>query len=114
MNNCLFCKIVKGEIPTEILAENDLALAFRDIDPKAPTHILIIPKIHIESTLELDDSNSKSLLAMTQLANIISKQEGIDEKGYRWVVNTGKDGGQTVFHLHLHLLGGRSVNWPPG
>ena len=114
MNNCLFCKIVKGEIPTEILAENDLALAFRDIDPKAPTHILIIPKIHIESTLELDDSNSKSLLAMTQLPNIISKQEGIDEKGYRWVVNTGKDGGQTVFHLHLHLLGGRSLNWPPG
>jgi histidine triad (HIT) family protein len=114
MENCLFCSIIDGKIPSEIVAENDFALAFRDIDPKAPTHILVIPKTHIASTLDLDTSNSKYFLAMTELAQRIVKTENIQNDGFRWVVNTGKDGGQTVFHLHLHLLGGRTLNWPPG
>ena len=111
-NNCLFCKIINKEVLSEIVSENELALAFKDINPQAPNHILIIPKIHIASTIDINRENSHYLIEMVLLANEISKDTNKD--GYRWVVNTGKYGGQTVYHLHLHLLGGRQLNWPPG
>jgi len=114
MSDCLFCKIIKGEIPAEIVAENNYALAFRDINPQASTHVLIIPKVHISSTRDLNNENIDALSQMALLANEISDSEGIKDSGYRWVINTGNDGGQTVFHIHLHLLGGRQMNWPPG
>ena len=114
MPDCLFCKIIKAEIPAEIAAENDHALAFRDINPQASTHVLIIPKVHISSTRDLNNENIDALSQMALLANEISDSEGIKDSGYRWVINTGNDGGQTVFHIHLHLLGGRQMNWPPG
>ncbi|MBT3250280.1 MAG: histidine triad nucleotide-binding protein [Candidatus Marinimicrobia bacterium] len=114
MNDCLFCKIIEKIIPADIVAENENVLAFKDIDSKAPTHILIIPKNHIESTLELTGDNINILGEMGLMANNIAKTEGIDEAGYRWVINTGINGGQSVYHIHLHLLGGRRLGWPPG
>lgn len=112
--DCLFCKIIAGEIPSTKVYEDENLFAFRDIDPKAPTHILLIPKKHISSVNEINDENvqivSKAYLALKNIA----VQEGISENGYRIVVNTLKDGGQTVDHLHFHLLGGRSLSWPPG
>ena len=113
MNDCLFCKIIEKIIPADIVAENENVLAFKDIDSKAPTHILIIPKNHIESTLELTGDNINILGEMGLMANNIAKTEGIDEAGYRWVINTGINGGQSVYHIHLHLLGGRRLGWPP-
>ncbi len=111
-DTCLFCRIVRREIPSTIVAENDEFLAFRDVHPQAPVHILVIPKAHVASLNATDDF---SLIGkMTQLATAIAGREGIAERGYRVVVNTNADGGQTVFHLHLHLLGGRSLGWPPG
>ena len=114
MSDCLFCKIVNGEIPADVVAETDQVLAFRDIDPQAPTHILVIPKTHIETTLDLDQVNAGILVDMALTAKDICLTEGIAEKGYRWVMNTLEDGGQAVFHIHLHILGGRRLNWPPG
>ena len=114
MSDCLFCKIIDGEIPAEIVAKNDHALAFRDINPQASTHVLVIPREHIASTRELNKDNIDALSQMALLANEIAISEGLTDSGYRWVINTGDDGGQTVFHIHLHLLGGRQLNWPPG
>ena len=113
-DDCLFCKIINGVIPADIVDQNDTALAFRDINPQAATHILIIPKAHIASTRDLNDENIHCLAEMAGMANKIAKTEGISESGYRWVINTGDDGGQTVHHIHLHLLGGRQLQWPPG
>lgn len=111
-NNCLFCKIIAGEIPVKLIAENDLAVAFRDIAPQAPTHVLVVPRRHIAS---LNDAESTAELgAVVLLAAEVARQEGIAESGYRSVINTGSDGGQSVLHLHLHVLGGRSLAWPPG
>ena len=114
MTDCLFCKIIQGDIPANIVEQNELVLAFRDINPQASTHVLIIPKEHIASTRELDESNSHYLSDMALLANKIADGEGISDSGYRWVINTGDNGGQTVHHIHLHLLGGREMKWPPG
>lgn len=111
-HTCLFCKIIAKEIPVTLIAENDLAVAFRDIDPKAPTHVLVVPRRHISSLNDAD--NAEELGALVMLSAEIARREGIDETGYRSVINTGLDGGQSVFHLHLHLLGGRSMAWPPG
>jgi histidine triad (HIT) family protein len=109
---CLFCKVVAGEIPAAKVAESETCLAFRDIGPKAPTHVLVIPKKHYDSLNQLDDAGTMGeLMAM---AKSVAKQEGIADGGYRIVVNTNKDGGQTVFHLHVHVLGGRTMKWPPG
>ena len=113
-HDCLFCKIINGDIPADILKQTDSACAFRDINPQANTHVLIIPKKHIASTREFNNKNIKYLSEMALLANQIAKEEGIVENGYRWVINTGNDGGQTVNHIHLHLLVGRKMNWPPG
>ena len=109
---CLFCRIVAGEIPAKLVAETDDCVAFRDIDPKAPTHVLVIPRAHVASLAEATDA---SLLGnMSLLAARIAREEGIERSGYRTVINTNADAGQTVFHIHLHLLGGRHLGWPPG
>lgn len=113
MSDCLFCKIGRGELSTVFLLETDNLAAFRDINPQAPTHILVIPKKHITSLAHLEEEDQalmgEILLAVKELA----QREGLSD-GYRVVVNTGRDGGQTVGHLHFHLLGGRSLQWPPG
>ena len=111
-DDCLFCRILRSEIPAKIVAKTDDCLAFRDINPQAPTHVLIIPREHVASLNELRDPEIVGRMAM--LAAEIAKQEGIADRGYRAVINTGADAGQTVFHIHLHLLGGREMRWPPG
>jgi len=114
MSDCLFCKIVSGEISCDKLYENDKLIAFRDIDPKAPIHILVIPKKHIRSIneLEISDQNlaGEILLAAKEIASI----ENIESSGYRTIFNTNSDGGQTVYHIHMHVMGGRQLHWPPG
>jgi len=111
-DSCLFCRIVRHEIPATIVREDEHVVAFRDIDPKAPTHVLVIPKEHIAS---LNDTTDPTLVGRLLLAaKEIALAEGIAEDGYRTIVNCGAGAGQTVFHLHLHLLGGRSLGWPPG
>jgi histidine triad (HIT) family protein len=109
---CIFCKIARGEVPAKMLVNNKEIAAFRDVNPQAPVHILIIPKKHVAS---LDDANDSELLGrMMVLAAALARQEKIARSGYRTVINTGRDGGQTVDHLHIHLLGGRGFTWPPG
>jgi len=114
MNECLFCKMVSGVIPCDKVHENENVLAFRDIDPKAPTHILIIPKKHITTLNEINENDQDLLGELLLTAKKIAKDEGIDASGYRTVFNCNSDGGQTVFHIHMHLLGGRPMAWPPG
>ncbi len=114
MNECLFCKMVSGVIPCDKVYENEYVLAFRDIDPKAPTHILIIPKKHIKTLNEINENDQDLLGELLLTAKKIAKDEGIDTSGYRTVFNCNSDGGQTVFHIHMHLLGGRQMAWPPG
>ena len=112
--DCLFCKIIKGEIPSAKVYEDDKVYAFRDIEPQAPVHILIIPKEHIASANELTEENASVVGHIYAVAAKIAKDEGIADGGYRIVNNCGQDGGQTVGHLHFHMLGGRSLQWPPG
>lgn len=112
MSSCLFCRIVAGEIPATKVAESADCLAFRDIDPKAPTHVLVIPKAHVESMHHLTEHAIAGPLF--EMASRVAESEGIAARGYRVVINTGADGGQTVAHLHLHVLGGRAMHWPPG
>ena len=112
--DCLFCKIAAELVPADLVYKDDLVVAFRDINPQAPTHILIISKEHISKPADLNDSHSALLSQMFKTANKIALDENISEKGYRLVINNGKGAGQSVFHLHLHLLGGRPMNWPPG
>ncbi|MBK8469183.1 MAG: histidine triad nucleotide-binding protein [Candidatus Phosphoribacter sp.] len=109
---CLFCKIVSGSIPATIVARTDDSLAFRDIDPQAPTHVLVIPRRHAHNIGELADT-PRELADLVALAARVAEQEGLD-RGYRMVTNTGSEGGQVVFHAHLHVLGGRPLAWPPG
>jgi histidine triad (HIT) family protein len=109
---CIFCKIVKKEIPAQIVYENDQVLAFRDINPQAPVHILIIPKQHIEYFTQVKDHTV--IAQMAEAAQLIAKKEGLEPKGYRLVINNGVDAGQEVLHIHAHLLGGRKMSWPPG
>jgi len=111
-SDCLFCKIVAGVIPAEIVYRTDEVVAFRDVIPKAPTHILVVPTIHAENAAELATVAPNSLHAMFLASAEIATAEGLD--GYRSVFNTGASGGQTVFHAHLHILGGRTLAWPPG
>ena len=112
MTQCLFCKMVDGVIKPDVVFEDDSVLAFKDINPQAPVHILIIPKVHVATLNDLDDT----LLAgqLLQTAAKLAKQEGLSDDGYRTVFNCNKKGGQEVYHLHLHLLGGRQMTWPPG
>ena len=115
MNNkdCIFCKIISGIISSKIINESKHAIAFNDINPQAPIHYLIIPKIHIESTQDLNMHNINYFSEMIFLAKEIIKDNNI-ANGYRWIINTGELGGQTVGHLHMHLISGRKMNWPPG
>ncbi len=114
MSDCLFCKMIEGEIPSDKVYENEHIFAFRDIDPKAPTHILIIPKEHITTTNDLNESHKTIIGEIMLTAQQLAEVEGIAESGYRTVFNCNKDGGQAVYHIHLHLLGGRQMGWPPG
>lgn len=114
MSDCIFCKIIKGEIPSEKVFEDDKIMAFKDISPCAPVHIIIIPKEHINSANELTEADENVIGHIFVAAKNIAKDLGISENGYRIVNNCGKDGGQTVGHLHFHLVGGRNLNWPPG
>ncbi|HJR62718.1 MAG TPA: histidine triad nucleotide-binding protein [Gemmatimonadaceae bacterium] len=109
---CLFCRIVRGEVPAKIVAETDECVAFRDVNPQAPVHVLVIPREHVASLSEARDPALVGRLAL--VAADIAKREGIAESGYRTVINTNANAGQTVFHIHLHLLGGRRMEWPPG
>ncbi len=113
MSDCLFCKIVAGTIPAKLVSEDDRAIAFRDLNPQAPTHVLIVPRKHIASLDELTDGDTALVGHLHVLASKIAAAEGLSE-GYRTVFNTGPAAGQTVFHIHLHLVGGRPLGWPPG
>lgn len=114
MENCLFCKIAAGEIPCNKAYEDDAVLAFYDIAPQAPVHVLVIPKKHVGDVTELAQNDAALWFYMTDVANRLAKELNIDKSGFRLVTNVGADGGQSVNHLHLHLLGGRSLQWPPG
>lgn len=112
--DCIFCKIVAGEIDADVIFENDDVCAFRDINPQAPTHVLVIPKRHIATINHLSDDDNIAVGALSLAARDIAAEEGIAEEGYRTVMNCNAGAGQTVFHIHLHLLGGRQLSWPPG
>ena len=111
-DDCLFCRIARKEIPAKLVLETEHVVAFRDINPQAPVHVLVIPREHVASLNEARDAGMIGRLELT--AAQIAKAEGIAESGYRTVINTNRDAGQTVFHVHLHLLGGRDMKWPPG
>ena len=108
--DCIFCKIVAGEIPSDTLYQDDEVFAFRDINPQAPVHVLVIPRKHIESLIQLSEDESSFVAHMVDVANQLARKEGIAESGYRLVINCGEQGGQLVPHLHLHLLGGRGLS----
>lgn len=112
--DCLFCNIIAGEIPASVVYEDDALLAFRDIKPQAPCHLLIIPKRHIATINEIQDSDAHLTGSMILCAQKLAKQAQFDEQGYRLVFNVNSGGGQEVYHIHLHLLGGRQMTWPPG
>ena len=112
--DCLFCRIVAGTVPADKVHEDELVVAFRDIAPRAPTHILVIPRDHIASAADLTDTDGPMLGRLFATAAELARNEGIADAGYRLVSNVGRWGGQSVDHLHIHLLGGRSFDWPPG
>lgn len=114
MSDCIFCKIVKKQIAASIVYEDDQILAFHDTNPQAPTHILIIPREHIATTNNLTTAHHELIGKMVLIAQQIARQKGISEQGYRLVINCNRAGGQAVYHIHLHLLGGRRMGWPPG
>jgi histidine triad (HIT) family protein len=112
--NCLFCKILAGEIPADIVYESDTAIAFRDINPQAPTHVLIIPRKHIARINDIGEDDQSIVGSLYSAAREIAAAEGLADDGYRAVMNCNEAAGQSVFHIHLHLLGGRDFGWPPG
>lgn len=114
MDSCLFCKMVAGEIQPDKVYEDEHVLAFRDISPQAPMHVLIVPKVHIATLNDLEAGHAELVGRLYLAAGQIARREGVAEKGFRTVMNCNADGGQTVFHLHVHLLGGRRMTWPPG
>ena len=114
MADCLFCKIIERKIPSAIVYEDDRVLAFNDIDPQAPTHVLIVPKRHIATLNDLSPEDDQIVGELVRRAAAIAKERGFSDHGYRTLFNTNRGAGQTVFHIHLHLLGGRSMAWPPG
>lgn len=112
--DCLFCRIVRGELPAKVLFENERLLAFEDIRPKAPVHVLVIPKAHIASLNDAPDGAEALLGEILLRARAIAREKGVGESGYRIVLNTAPDSGQEVYHIHFHVLGGRRLGWPPG
>lgn len=113
-DDCLFCRVLSGDLPSSEVASNEAAYAFRDINPAMPTHVLVIPRRHISDAHHLTDEDGATLAGMYRLAQQVAAQEGLAERGYRLVFNVGADSGNTVPHLHLHVLGGRTMGWPPG
>lgn len=111
---CVFCKIINKEIPADIVYESDDILAFKDLHPKAPVHILIIPKKHCETLNDINKNNSNMISQIFEIIPIIAKEQGIDQDGYRIIANCNKNGGQEVFHIHFHLVGGKKLTWPTG
>jgi histidine triad (HIT) family protein len=114
MSECLFCRIIEGRIPAKILYQDEHTLAFDDINPQAPVHSLVIPKRHVLSVHTLEESDQVLLGRLLVTCNKVARDKGLSDRGFRLVVNTGHDGGQTVSHLHFHVLGGRHLGWPPG
>jgi len=114
MSECLFCKMVSGEIDPDKVYEDDDVLAFRDISPQAPLHVLVIPKEHITTLNDIEERHAAVLGKMYLAVKQIAEQEGVADGGYRTLINCNRDGGQSVFHIHLHMLAGRSMQWPPG
>jgi histidine triad (HIT) family protein len=114
MSDCLFCKIAEGGIPASIVYQDDRIVAFNDINPQAPTHVLLIPRQHITSLNDLQKDDDQLIGELVRRAAAIARERGLSPGGFRTVFNTNRDAGQTVFHVHLHLLGGRSMHWPPG
>jgi histidine triad (HIT) family protein len=112
--DCLFCKIVGGEVPATVVRETPRALAFRDINPQAPTHVLVIPRAHYRDAAALAEADAGLLDEVVRTAAAVAEADGVAEGGYRIVFNTGREAGQTVFHVHAHVLGGRGLGWPPG
>lgn len=112
--DCLFCKIVDGEMSADVVYQDERVVAFRDINPQAPTHILVIPREHVASVNDLEPEHAPLVGALYLAAGELAEEEGISDEGYRLVMNTGSEAGQSVFHIHLHLLGGRPMKWPPG
>ncbi len=111
---CIFCRIVAGEIPAKVVHEDEHTLAFRDINPQAPTHVLVIPKRHVPAVDALGEDDAELIGRVVLVGRLVARQEGIAGSGYRLVLNNGPAGGQTVDHVHLHVLGGRQMDWPPG
>lgn len=114
MNECVFCRIANHQLPAEVVAEDNEVLAFKDINPQAPTHLLIIPKAHIPKLTDLSPTTAQVVVHAVAMANRLAKQAGVVDTGFRLVINCGPQAGQSVGHLHLHLLGGRPMRWPPG
>lgn len=114
MSDCLFCKMVSGEIKPDVIYEDEYVLAFRDINPQGPVHVLIIPKEHISTLNELEEGDSELLGRMFLAAKKVADMENMAESGYRTVINCNRHGGQEVYHIHLHVIGGRQMTWPPG
>jgi histidine triad (HIT) family protein len=114
MADCLFCKIIDRKIPSTVVYEDDRVLAFNDIDPQAPTHVLIVPKRHIPTLNDIGTEDDQIVGELVRCAAMIAKERGVSETGYRTLFNTNRGAGQSVFHIHLHLLGGRPLAWPPG
>jgi histidine triad (HIT) family protein len=114
MNDCIFCRIVAGEIPSKRVHEDERYFAFEDINPQAPVHILIVPRAHVSGLNDVTTEHEKLVGGVHVLARQLAKQKGLADRGYRVVVNSGPEAGQSVFHLHFHLLGGRTMAWPPG
>lgn len=114
MSDCLFCAIAAGEIPADVVYETETTMAFRDVNPQAPTHILVIPRTHQENVAEVVQAGNASAGELMATVTAVAKAEGLDTHGYRIVSNTGASAGQSVFHCHIHVLGGRMMQWPPG
>ncbi len=114
MSNCLFCRIVSGEIPSKMVYQDEQCMAFDDVNPQAPVHVLVIPRAHVESLQGFQTSETNLMGALLQGCREVAQLKGVSDSGYRVVANTGSSAGQTVFHMHFHVLGGRSFAWPPG
>jgi histidine triad (HIT) family protein len=113
-DDCLFCKIVSGDVPATVVRQSDRTVAFRDINPQAPTHVLVVPREHHATVADLASADPDTLAEVVREAAAVAAADGLDESGYRLVFNTGTGAGQTVFHVHAHVLGGRGLSWPPG
>ena len=114
MSDCIFCKMVSGEIQPDVVYEDEQVLAFRDVNPQAPTHVLVIPKRHISTTNDLQPEDAALVGQLVLAAKKVAEIDGLDQRGYRMVLNCNAEAGQAVFHIHLHILGGRAMRWPPG